>query len=70
MVAIIAVLVGIAVIGLRTLEQNSRARQTKVILGTASSMFAEYKAATALKQQPAAMYGIGAGKYTTAGFDI
>lgn len=67
---LIAVLIGLAITGFRTMENTSKTRQTKLMMGNITSMFAEYDAATGLKRQPAYMYDTGGAQSTAAGRNI
>lgn len=67
---LIAVLIGLAITGFRTMENTSKTRQTKLMMGNIASMFAEYDAATGLKRQPAYMYNTSGAQYTAAGRNI
>lgn len=55
-IGILAVLLGLAVAGFRGLEATSSDKKTKMILGNAASMLAEYDASTGLRRQPAHMW--------------
>ena len=51
-IAVLGILVAIAVTGFGALTKSGNSKRTKVALGNAASMFAEYDAATGLKKQP------------------
>src|SRR4051812_32955314 len=57
-ISIILVLVGIAIVGMKTVTGNATSKKTKTALSNAASLLAEYDAQTSFKKQPAYMWKI------------